>query len=78
MLEGKACAGTDMVLQLVQAGNPRKRLILFALPSIYALRRVIVASDTPTGTVMLLGVIKTVCEILLPALPHTRLCSRDA
>jgi len=56
---------TDMILQVVQAGNLKKTLdvIRLAVDS-KQLHRVIVASDTPTGTgVIPLGVIKTVCEI---------------
>jgi enamidase len=56
---------TDMLLQVVQAGNLKKTLDIIRLAvDLGQLRRVIVASDTPTGTgVMPLGVIKTVCEI---------------
>jgi len=56
---------TELVLQLVQAGNLRSSLrIVDAVRDIGAERRVIIGSDTPTGTgVMPLGVIKTVAEI---------------
>jgi enamidase len=63
-----------MVLQLVQAGNLKKTLDIIRLAiDLGQLNRVIVASDTPTGTgVMPLGVIKTVCEIssLTGLAPH--------
>ena len=65
---------TPMVLQLVQAGNLKKTLDIIRLAiDLNQLSRVIVASDTPTGTgVMPLGVIKTVCEIssLAGLAPH--------
>lgn len=56
---------TDMLLQVVQAGNLKKTLDIVRLAvDLGQLDRIIVASDTPTGTgVMPLGVIKTVCEI---------------
>jgi len=56
---------TDMLLQVVQAGNLKKTLDIINLAvSSNQLHRVMVASDTPTGTgVIPLGVIKTVCEI---------------
>jgi len=56
---------TDMLLQVVQAGNLKKTLDIINLAvRSNQLHRVMVASDTPTGTgVMPLGVIKTVCEI---------------
>ncbi len=56
---------TDMYLQLVQAGNLRSSLEIFRTAhEANQLHRVILASDTPTGTgVMPMGVIKTVCEI---------------
>ncbi len=56
---------TDLVLQLVQAGNLRSSLrIVEAVREIGAERRVIIGSDTPTGTgVMPLGVIKTMAEL---------------
>ncbi len=56
---------TDMILQVVQAGNLKKTLDIIRLAvDSKQLHRVIVASDTPTGTgVIPLGVIKTVCEI---------------
>ena len=54
-----------MLLQVVQAGNLKKTLDIINLAvSSNQLHRVMVASDTPTGTgVIPLGVIKTVCEI---------------
>jgi len=56
---------TDMVLQLVQAGNLRSSLeIIDTVRSAGAEKRVIIGSDTPTGTgVMPLGMIKTVAEL---------------
>jgi len=57
---------TDMLLQVVQAGNLKKTLldIIQLSVDLGCLSRVMLASDTPTGTgVMPLGVIKTVCEI---------------
>lgn len=56
---------TDMLLQVVQAGNLKKTLDIIQLSvDLGCLSRVMLASDTPTGTgVMPLGVIKTVCEI---------------
>ncbi|MBI3330032.1 MAG: amidohydrolase family protein [Nitrospinae bacterium] len=56
---------TDMLLQVVQAGNLKKTLDIVRLATdIGQLHRVMIASDTPTGTgVMPLGVLKTVCEI---------------
>ena len=56
---------SSMYLQVVQAGNLKKtfEIVNMAAES-GALPRVIIGSDTPTGTgVMPLGVIKTVCEI---------------
>jgi enamidase len=68
---------TAMVLQLVQAGNLKKTLDIIRLAiDLNQLSRVIVASDTPTGTgVMPLGVLKTVCEIssLTGLVPHKAL-----
>ena len=56
---------TDLVLQLVQAGNLRSTLDIVRLATERdALSRIVLASDTPTGTgVMPLAVLKTVCEI---------------
>ncbi len=56
---------SDLILQLVQAGNLRSTLHIVRLAVEHgALPRVVLASDTPTGTgVMPLGVLKTVCEI---------------
>lgn len=56
---------TDMLLQVVQAGNLKKTLdIIHLAVDTHQLHRVMIASDTPTGTgVIPLGVIKTVCEI---------------
>jgi enamidase len=56
---------TKMILQVVQAGNLKKTLDIIRLATqTNQLHRVIIGSDTPTGTgVMPLGVIKTVCEI---------------
>jgi enamidase len=57
--------GSDMALQIVQAGNLRSALLIVRLAREgSALERLCIASDTPTGTgVMPLGVIKTVCEL---------------
>jgi enamidase len=57
--------GTDMALQLVQAGNLKSALFILRLAGeAGALARVCVASDTPTGTgVMPMGVLKSVCEL---------------
>jgi enamidase len=67
-------ADSDLILQLVQAGNIRSTLNIMRLALEYdALARVVLASDTPTGTgVMPLGVLKTVCEIstLVPLAPE--------
>jgi len=56
---------TEMALQLVQAGNLRSALrILGVARETGQLHRVVIGSDTPTGTgVMPLGVIKTVAEL---------------
>ena len=56
---------TDMVVQLVQAGNLRSALeIVELVREAGAEHRVIIGSDTPTGTgVMPLGVIKTMAEL---------------
>ncbi|WP_027943873.1 amidohydrolase family protein [Amycolatopsis taiwanensis] len=56
---------TDMALQLVQAGNLRSSLrILRRARELGRLHRIVIGSDTPTGTgVMPLGVIKTVAEL---------------
>lgn len=53
------------VIQLVQAGNLRSSLKIMELAcDLDALDRIVLATDTPTGTgVMPLGMIKTVCEI---------------
>jgi enamidase len=58
-------ADTDGTLQLVQAGNLRSSLeILDVARELGALARVVVGSDTPTGTgVMPLGVVKTLAEL---------------
>ncbi len=56
---------TDLYLQLVQAGNLRSSLFILGLAQEHnAMDRVVVGSDTPTGTgVMPLGVAKTVTEL---------------
>ena len=56
---------TDMALQVVQAGNLRSTVAIVGLARDTGnLHRVVVGSDTPTGTgVMPLGVIKTLAEI---------------
>ena len=52
-------------IQLVQAGNLRSSLRIIELAQERdALDRIVIATDTPTGTgVMPLGMIKTVCEL---------------
>jgi len=61
----KLVAETSLYLQLVQAGNLRSALFILDLVREHdALDRVVVGSDTPTGTgVMPLGVVKTVTEL---------------
>jgi enamidase len=56
---------TDMALQLVQAGNLRSSVrILRKAYDEGRLRRIVIGSDTPTGTgVMPLGVLKTIAEL---------------
>ena len=56
---------TDLVLQLVQAGNLRSSLLIVEeVRRAGAEARVILGSDTPTGTgVMPLGVLKTMAEL---------------
>ena len=56
---------TDLVLQIVQAGNIRSAIhIVNAALRHGAEHRIIIGSDTPTGTgVMPLGVIKTMAEL---------------
>lgn len=56
---------TSMALQLVQAGNLKSAVrILHSACDAGQLARVVIGSDTPTGTgVMPLGVIKTVAEL---------------
>jgi enamidase len=58
-------AETDMMLQLVQAGNLASALRIVELVREHAQQhRVILGSDTPTGTgVMPLGVLKTMAEL---------------
>lgn len=58
-------AETDMIMQLVQAGNLRSSLFILGLAQEYgAMERVVLASDTPTGTgVIPLGVAKTITEM---------------
>ncbi|MFA9400749.1 MAG: amidohydrolase family protein [Acidobacteriota bacterium] len=53
------------VIQLVQAGNLRSSTEIIRLArDLDALDRIVIATDTPTGTgVMPLGMIKTVCEL---------------
>lgn len=61
----KLVTDTTGALQLVQAGNLRSSLeILQVAVEAGVLRRVVVGSDTPTGTgVMPLGVLKTLAEL---------------
>ena len=56
---------TDLVLQIVQAGNLRSAIrIVESVLGHRAEHRVIIGSDTPTGTgVMPLGVLKTMAEL---------------
>lgn len=56
---------TEMALQLVQAGNLRSSLhILARARERKAMDRVILGTDTPSGTgVMPLGMMKTICEL---------------
>src|SRR5581483_9330713 len=56
---------TEMALQLVQAGNLRSSLhILARAREREALDRVLLGTDTPSGTgVMPLGMLKTICEL---------------
>ncbi len=56
---------TDLVLQIVQAGNLRSAIMIIeAVLEHGAEHRVIIGSDTPTGTgVMPLGVLKTMAEL---------------
>lgn len=56
---------TDMVVQLVQAGNLRSALeIVRLVREARAMHRVILGTDTPTGTgVMPLGILKTMAEL---------------
>jgi enamidase len=56
---------TDLVLQLVQAGNLRSALVIVdEVRRAGAESRVVIGSDTPTGTgVMPLGVLKTIAEL---------------
>ena len=56
---------TDLILQIVQAGNLRSAIHLVeAVLAHGAEHRVIIGSDTPTGTgVMPLGVLKTMAEL---------------
>jgi enamidase len=56
---------SEMVLQLVQAGNLRSSIALARMAAERGiLNRVVIGSDTPTGTgVMPLGVLKTVAEL---------------
>ena len=58
-------AETNLYLQLVQAGNLRSSLFILGLAQeLGAMERVLIGSDTPTGTgVMPLGVVKTVTEL---------------
>jgi enamidase len=56
---------TEMALQIVQAGNLRAAIqIMSYAQAAGALHRVVIGSDTPTGTgVMPLGVLKTIAEL---------------
>ena len=61
----RVVAETDLYLQLVQAGNLRSSLFILRLAQEReAMERIVVGSDTPTGTGMMpLGVVKTVTEL---------------
>ena len=71
-------AETNLYLQLVQAGNLRSALFILGLAQeLGAMDRVLIGSDTPTGTgVMPLGVVKTITELasLGGVSPATVLC----
>ena len=71
-------AETDMIMQLVQAGNLRSSLLILDLAQEYgAMERVVAASDTPTGTgVIPLAVAKTITEFssLGSVSPETAVC----
>ena len=71
-------AETDMIMQLVQAGNLRSSLLILDLAQEYgAMERVVAASDTPTGTgVIPLAVAKTITEFssLGGISPETAVC----
>ena len=56
---------SEIALQICQAGNIRTALMCLELAiSAEAFDRIIIATDTPTGTgVMPLGMIKTICEM---------------
>jgi enamidase len=56
---------STMALQIVQAGNLRSALVVLrAAAAADGLGRVILGTDTPSGTgVMPMGVIKTICEL---------------
>jgi enamidase len=56
---------SDMVLQIVQAGNLRAALHIIELAyQQKALARICLGSDTPSGTgVMPMGIIKSICEL---------------
>ncbi len=56
---------SEMALQIVQAGNLRSALVVLrAAAAVDGLDRVILGTDTPSGTgVMPMGVIKTICEV---------------
>lgn len=67
-------AESEMALQIVQAGNLRSALVVLkAAGKARALHRVILGSDTPSGSgVMPMAIIKTICELSsLGKLPAT-------
>ncbi len=70
---------TDIALQIVQAGNLRSALLVARIASETGnLHRLLIASDTPTGTGMMpLAVIKSVVEIssLAPLPPEIALAA---
>jgi len=75
----RVIAQTDIALQIVQAGNLRSALrVTRRAAESGNLHRLLIASDTPTGTgVMPLGVLKSVVEIssLAPLAPETALAA---
>ena len=75
---------SDMALQIVQAGNLRSALVVLgAARAAGALDRVILGSDTPSGTgVMPMAILKTICELSslggLPAIEAVALATGNS